>query len=175
MPVTIPWYSSCAACGKPSTKAEFGNFCSSKCMDRALPRVPQCKSLDPSTLSNRCLLPDGHALKHRGPNGRTWVDLQLTDKELAALADTPVPPVEHPRCQTPCAVCKKPCNSPNPNAVFCSAGCAQQSASVRPAAERLLSFLCGLNLQDHSVKEQREALIRIRELQTALRPEKVGK
>ena len=43
------------------------------------------------------------------------------------------------------------------------------------AAERLLSFLCGLNLQDHSAKEQREALIRIRELQTALRPEKVGK
>lgn len=42
-------------------------------------------------------------------------------------------------------------------------------------SDRALRFLCGLNLQDHDVKEQREALVIVRELQAALRPGKVGK
>jgi hypothetical protein len=42
-------------------------------------------------------------------------------------------------------------------------------------ADRALRFLCGLNLQDHPVKEQREALVIVRELAAALKPGKVGK
>lgn len=38
------------------------------------------------------------------------------------------------------------------------------------AADRALRHLCGLNLQDHSVKEQREHLEVVRELMAALRP-----
>lgn len=42
-------------------------------------------------------------------------------------------------------------------------------------ADRALRFLCGLNLQDRDVKEQREALAIVRELQAALKPGKAGK
>jgi len=45
-------------------------------------------------------------------------------------------------------------------------------AEIATAAERALGFVAGLNLQDHSVKEQRESLEVVRALQTALRPEK---
>jgi hypothetical protein len=97
-------------------------------------------------------------------------------------------PVDAPKRKT-CACCPKPVNTSNPHAVFCSGGCAEKAAEMyksRPrttvintppqmfvAAERALGFIAGLNLQDHSVKEQRESLDVVRALQTALRPERV--
>jgi len=87
-----------------------------------------------------------------------------------------------------CACCPKVIGHANPHAVFCSSMCAKKAAEAymsRPrttvintppqmfvAAERALGFIAGLNLQDHSVKEQRESLEVVRALQTALRPEK---
>ena len=88
-----------------------------------------------------------------------------------------------------CACCPKVIGHANPHAVFCSSMCAEKAAEAymsRPrttvintppqmfvAAERALSFVAGLNLQDHSVKEQRESLEVVRALQTALRPERM--
>ena len=88
-----------------------------------------------------------------------------------------------------CACCPKVIGHANPHAVFCSSMCAKKAAEAymsRPrttvintppqmfvAAERALGFVAGLNLQDHSVKEQRESLEVVRALQTALRPERM--
>lgn len=45
--------------------------------------------------------------------------------------------------------------------------------AIRAAAERALRFISGLNLQDHSIKEQREAREVVCELMKALKPEKM--
>jgi hypothetical protein len=93
-----------------------------------------------------------------------------------------------------CACCTKPVNTSNPHAVFCSAWCAERAAThyaackrtsrtlsfsvdvqdashkVSAVADKALRFLAGLNLQDHSVKEQRESLAIVKELMDALKP-----
>ena len=74
-----------------------------------------------------------------------------------------------------CAICSGPLTHANPYAVFCSSGCADRAASVYTHADAALRFLCGLNLQDHSVKEQRELLAVMRKLMAVLRPEGAGK
>lgn len=70
----------------------------------------------------------------------------------------------------------------HPGHTFCSPICSQEAAASmalheprRLAAERALAFMAGLNLQDHSVKDQREQLEVVRALQVALRPKKAGK
>jgi len=107
----------------------------------------------------------------------------LSVEELAKLAGEDG---DAPKRKT-CACCPKVIGHANPHAVFCSSMCAKKAAEAymsRPrttvintppqmfvAAERALGFVAGLNLQDHSVKEQRESLEVVRALQTALRPE----
>ncbi len=46
-----------------------------------------------------------------------------------------------------------------------------QIYAISSAADKALRFLAGLNLQDHSVKEQRESLAIVKELMDALKPE----
>jgi hypothetical protein len=91
-------------------------------------------------------------------------------------------PVDAPKRKT-CACCPKVIGHANPHAVFCSSMCAKKAAEafkgaslkaeLTLASERALGFVAGLNLQDHSVKEQRESLEVVRALQTALRPERM--
>lgn len=57
------------------------------------------------------------------------------------------------------------------HASFCSSGCAANAAATYKTADRALRFLAGLNLQDHSIKEQREAVDVTRALVKVLRPE----
>lgn len=68
-------------------------------------------------------------------------------------------------------LCGKTFDSPNPHATFCSHMCAANAAASYKTADRALRFLAGLNLQDHPVKEQREAVDIVRALVKVLKPE----
>lgn len=76
----------------------------------------------------------------------------------------------------PCIICGRLLGdgqSKSEHALFCSgkSGCGGRAAEAYEAADVAIRFLCGLNLQDHSVKEQREYLDVVRKLQQALRPD----
>lgn len=147
-----------------------------------------------------CSLPPKHSGSHKTPMGFEWASHAvrplssmapsaekggyLSSEDIAKLAGE-----GGTETKRICACCPKPVNTSNPHAVFCSSMCAEKAAEAymsRPrttvintppqmfvAAERALGFIAGLNLQDHSVKEQRESLDVVRALQTALRPERV--
>ncbi len=66
-----------------------------------------------------------------------------------------------------CKICKNKIGHDSPRAVFCSSMCADSAAQVYHEADRAFRFLCGLNLQDHPVKEQRELLEIVRQMKYA--------
>lgn len=80
-----------------------------------------------------------------------------------------------------CVVCNKHLGHNHPGAMFCSGsgGCGEKAANalvairkLQPVADRALRFLAGLNLQDHSIKEQREQVEITNQLVNTLRPKR---
>ncbi len=78
-----------------------------------------------------------------------------------------------------CVVCEKRLTQDHPHAIFCSGDCGQRAANsllairlLQPVADRALRFLAGLNLQDHTIKEQREQIEITNQLVNTLRPKR---
>lgn len=112
-------------------------------------------------------------------------DQQMTDAVVGAAVLTPEEvdritggEVKEKR---KCVVCEETVRHANSSALYCSHRCAEKAAGalkairlLQPVADRALRFLAGLNLQDHSVKEQRECVDIVHALIKTLRPKRGG-
>jgi hypothetical protein len=111
-----------------------------------------------------------HLLKELVNNNRpnlahAYAALPRIDKDPDLSLGTSVEKKPEPR---PCLVCPNMIPAPHPGSTFCSSQCSEAAAKALKPADRALRFLCGLNLQDHSIKEQRELLEIVHQLKGAL-------